>query len=156
MTHPRHCRGLRFTVAIGLLVSGGQSNINVSNAIRPSRRANGAPKSDHTRLAHLCVTLSNAKGLNRQILRSAQNDSAARLHRKVYECSAPWFRGFAPSAVTIPHSTPTFIGLRRENVYNVAGRCAPRRVFGSGLSKPRVRIFLRKFLRSNVRCKMTS
>jgi hypothetical protein len=43
-------------------------------------------KSDHTRLAHLCVTLSEAKGLKDQILRYAQNDNVGRLHRKVYEC----------------------------------------------------------------------
>jgi hypothetical protein len=34
------------------------------------------PKSDHTRLAHSSVTLSEAKGLKRQILRYAQNDNA--------------------------------------------------------------------------------
>jgi hypothetical protein len=42
-------------------------------------------KSNHIRLAHSPVTLSEAKGLNRQILRAAQNDSSGRLPRKVYE-----------------------------------------------------------------------
>ncbi len=31
---------------------------------------------NHTKLAHSCVTLNEAKGLNGEILRSAQNDKA--------------------------------------------------------------------------------
>ena len=44
-------------------------------------------KSNHMRLAQSLVTLSEAKGLKRQILRAAQNDSSVQLHCKVYECS---------------------------------------------------------------------
>jgi hypothetical protein len=69
------------------------------------------------RLAHSPVTLSEAKGLNRQILRSAQNDNAERLHCKVYECHAFWFSGgfeeedHAKEVVGARHAVP----LRRPS-----------------------------------------
>jgi class 3 adenylate cyclase len=46
--------------------------VNTGEVVVRSIRKTESAKSNHMRLAHAHVTLSEAKGLNRQILRSAQ------------------------------------------------------------------------------------